>query len=189
MALGTGPQRLLELFEDKWQATRTGRGDIPDIIKRKTQGEDETLNSGVVAYRDREKVGIDHARHDTIHCYHPEANPPTSEDRGFKEEQLVETVQVDVSVTDRTDHSRPAGEQRLAAKERMVGDRGYLSSFDMPPYPGIMGEVKYILEGVRRGLDEWDTVSHDFVNVYLGNSNADVSVSVELEQIARNTVQ
>lgn len=188
MALGTSPQRLIRLFENQWQATRTGRGDLPPIVKRETQGEDEDLQDGVVVFTNREEVGIDNSRHDPIHIYHPEANPPTSQDRGFKEEQLIETVQVDVSLTDRTDHSLPPGEQRLSARQRMVGRRGDLASLSDPPYPGILGELKYILEGVRRGLDEWDKVSHDFVNLYLGNSNADVSITVELEQPARNTV-
>lgn len=189
MALGTGPQRLIDLFETEWQAARTGRADIPSVIEYNTGTEDPDLNNGVLVVRDRGEVGIDLARHDVIHCYHPEANPPASTDQGYKEERLVETVQVDVELTDRTDHSLAASDSRLSATERMVGLRGDVAAFDEPPYPGILGEVKYILETVRRGLDEWDTVSHDFVNLYLGNSNADAAVSVELEQIARNTVQ
>ena len=56
-------------------------------------------------------------------------------------------------------------------------------------YSGILGETKYILETVRRGLAEWDRVNYDPVNLYLGNSNANASIAVELEQPARNTVQ
>jgi hypothetical protein len=77
----------------------------------------------------------------------------------------------------------------LSARERMVGDRDDLSTGTGSAYSGILGEVKYILETVRRDLAEWDTVSYDMVNLYLGNSNANASFSVELEQIARNTVQ
>lgn len=186
MALGTSPQRIITLLEDNWQASRTGRDDIPPIIKRETQNENPDLNVGVLALRDREQSSWDHAKHDIIHIYHPEGNPPSSTDRGYKEEQLVETVQIDIDITDRTDQDTGT---RLSAKERMVGERGDLSGFYMPPYPGLLGETKYILETVRRGLDEWDTVSHDFANVYLGNSNATVSIIVELEQIARNTAQ
>jgi len=38
-------------------------------------------------------------------------------------------------------------------------------------------------------LDEWDVVSVDLINWFIGNSNANVSYLVELEEIARNTVQ
>lgn len=189
MALGTGPQRLQTLIESQWQATRSGRADVPDTIKATTGSEDPDLNSGVLVVRDRGDVAVDQSKHDLIHVYHPEANPPLVEDNGYAEQRIVETVQVDIDITDRTDHSRPAGDQRLSAKERMVGFRGDLASLSEPPYPGLLGETKYVLEEVRRGLDEWDTVSHDLVNVYLGNSNATVSLSVELEQIATGTVQ
>jgi len=188
MALVTGPQRLLELFEDEWQATRAGRADVPDIIKRTTQGENPNLNDGVLPVRDREEVAVDQAKHDLLHCYHPEGNPPTVTDNGFKEQNVVETVQIDLDITDRTDHALNPPDARLSARERMTGLRGDLAAFDDPPYGGIAGETVYILETVRRGLDEWDTVSYDFVNVYLGNSNATISLNVELEQIARNTV-
>lgn len=189
MALGTAPQRLVDLLETEWQASRTGRADVPEMIQYQTGSDDPALNSGVLVLRDREDPAVDMGKHDLIHCYHPEANPPNSQDRGYSEEQLVETVQIDIDITDRTDHSLPAGQQRLSARKRMVGLRGDLTDFDEPPYPGLLGETKYILETVRRGLDEWDTVSHDFVLLSLKNSNATASINVELEQIARNTVQ
>lgn len=189
MSLGTGTQRLIQLLEDEWQPTRAGRADIPDIIKHVTGSEDPKLNSGVFALRDREDSRIDQGKHDVIHAYHPEANPPQSTDNGYKEERLIETVQLDISLTDRTDHSLPQGEQRLSARDRMTGLRDDLGAGEGSDYSGILGETKYILETVRRGVAEWDTVSYDLVNLYLGNSNANASVSVELEQIARNTVQ
>jgi hypothetical protein len=187
MSLGTGPQALLTLFEDNWQATRAGRGDIPPMYD--TQQDFELQKNVVVPLRDREESGINLDIHDILHCYHPEGNPPTSTDNGYKEERLVETVQVDVVLTDRTDHSLPAGEQRLSARERMVGDRDDLGTGEGSEYSGILGEVRYILETVRRDLAEWDTVGTDMVNLYLGNSNANASFVVELEHIARNTVQ
>ena len=184
MALHTGPQRLQTLFEDNWQASRTGRADIPDVITG-----DPKRNRGVVVFRDRESVDVDHAKHDLIHCYHPEANPPSIQDQGYKEQRIVETVQVDIDLTDRTDQTLPAGQQRLSAKKRMVGLRGDLANLDEPPYGGIAGEVKYILESNRRGLAEWDRVNYDYLNTYLGNSNATISLNVELVRLAANTVQ
>jgi hypothetical protein len=187
MSLGTGPQRMVQLFTDEWQATRPGRADVPPMYD---PGVDYELQKNVVVpLRDREESGINRDVHDIIHVYHPEANPPTATDNGYREERLVETVQVDVSLTDRTDHSLAPGNQRLSARKRMVGDRDDLSTGTGSEYSGILGEVKYILETVRRDLAEWDTVRYDLVNLYLGNSNANVSFSVELEQIARNTVQ
>jgi hypothetical protein len=213
MALGTGPQRLIDLIESEWQVSRTGRADVPPVIEFQTGTENPDLNRGVLVLRDREDVAYDTAKHDLIHCYHPEANPPIVEDNGYKEQRVVETVQIDIELTDRTDHSRPQGQQRLSARERMVGlreDTGGSSGFTLggpdgatlgtenggtlgsgpdalPEYPGINGEVKYILETVRRGLAEWDKVSHNYVNMYLGNSNANASIVVELEQPAENT--
>jgi hypothetical protein len=189
MALGTAPQRLIEFIETNWQATRAGRGDVPDTINYQTGGEDPRLNEGVLVLRDRENVHIDHGKHDLIHVYHPDATAPIITDRGYKEVNEVETVQIDIELTDRTDHTLAAGDQRLSAKDRMVGDRDDLASAEDPPYPGIAGETQYLLETIRRGLDEWDKVSHTYGQYYLGNSNADVSFDVELERIARNTVQ
>jgi hypothetical protein len=189
MSLGTGPQRVIRLLENEWTETRPGRADVPPIIKHVTGSEDPTLNSGVFALRDREDSRIDQGKHDIIHVYHPEANPPQASDNGYKEEELIETVQLDISLTDRTDHTRPAGQQRLSARERMTGLRSDLGTGTGSEYSGILGETKYILETVRRGLAEWDRVSYDMVNLYLGNSNANASIAVELEQPARNTVQ
>jgi hypothetical protein len=187
MAQGTGPQRLVEYLESNWQATRAGRGDVPDTIKFQTGTEDPALNRGVLVVRDRERVAVDNGKHDLIHVYHPEAAPPVHEDNGYKEVRVVETVQVDIELTDRPDPDDAAG--RLSAEERMVGRRADVTDPDEPPYPGIWGEVRYLLETIRRGLDEWDRVAQDPVNVYLGHANANVSINVELEQIATNTVQ
>jgi hypothetical protein len=183
MALGTGPEALVDLFIDNWQQSRTGRDDVPPMYDptQKIQ-----LQKGVVVpLRNREQSGVDRGKHDILHCYHPEANPPAVTDRGYSEENVVETVQVDVDLTDRTDHS--TGE-RLSARERMVSDRGSLASTSDPPYPGVLGEVKYVLEEVRRGYREWDTVSFDVQNLYLGNSNANAAITVELERVAKDTV-
>lgn len=185
MILGHGPAKLVELIEDTYQATRSGRGDLPPIIKQQTEGADLRTNSGVVALRDRNQKGVDRGRHDTIHCYQPDANPPISEDRGYSEEQLLETVQLDIDLADRT---TPQG-VRSRANERMIGDLDDLAALEDPPYPGLAGEVKQILEGVRRGYSVWDTVSHTWTAFRLGNSAARVSFTVELEQIARDTVQ
>lgn len=183
MATGTGPERLVRLFEETWQATRTGRADVPPMYDPNTDV--ELQKNVVVPLRNREDSGVDRAKHDIIHCYHPEANAPDITDNGFDEVNELETVQVDIALTDRTDQ---ATGERLSARDRMVGDRDSLASTTDPPYGGISGEVQYILETVRRGLDEWEKVSASPVDYYLGNSNADVSWSVELEIIARNTV-
>jgi len=185
MSFGTAPQALVELFETEWQESRTGREDVPQIIKHRTGGDNPDLKDGVYPLRDRQKVGTEHQRHDYIHCYHTDAGPVSVSDQGYKEQEVIETVQVDIDLTDRTDSV--TGE-RLSAVDRMVGERGGMALGE-PPYPGIFGEVKYILETVRRGYKEWDTVSHKIVNSFLGNSNATVSLNVELERVAMNTVE
>jgi len=186
MAYGTGGEALVSLLRDNWQQSRVGRDDVPPIIG---SNDDPRTTTGVFPLRDRSDKAVDLAKHDLIHCYIPEGDPGTTEDTGYDEQRLIESVQIDIQLTDRTDHSQPQGDQRLYAKERAVGKRGSVATLGDPPYPGVVGEVQYILEKYRRGYDEWDTVSYDPLRVVLNNSNADVSYSVELEQIASNTVR
>ena len=186
MAYGTGGEALVSVLRDNWQQSRTGRDDVPPIIG---ESDDPRTTTGVYPLRDRSDKRVDLAKHDVLHCYVPEGNPGSTTDTGFDEQRQVETVQIDIQLTDRTDHSKPQGDQRLPAKERAVGDRGSVATLGEPPYPGVVGEVQYILEKVRRGFDQYDTVSYDPLRVLLNNSNADVSFTVELEQIATNTVR
>ena len=200
MSLGTGPQRLVRLLENKWQASRDGRADVPPMYDPGTPINQQ--KNVVVPLRDREQSGVNRNIHDVIHCYHPEANPPDMTDNGYREVREVETVQLDIDLTDRSVHDNPQGETRSSARERMTGLREYGNNqafpmtfdvtFQQTPsemrYRGVQGEVLYILETVRRGLSEWDRVNISPVNQYLGNSNATVSYNVELIQIARNTV-
>lgn len=186
---GLGPQALKELIEDGynghsgWQASRTGRPDVPPIAANLSGGED--ANRGVVVKANREDVSVEQSVHDLIHIYHPSADPGSRQDQGFQEERIVESVQIDIDITDRT----AADGTRLSARERMVGYEGNILSLldDGPPYPGLLGETVYVLEGVRKGLSVWDTVSWEPLDWTLKNSNATVRLQVELEQIARNT--
>ena len=169
---GRGPEQLVELLTEEWQPERPYRQAVPDVV------EDPDLESGVLIIKDRKDVHIQHSMHDVVHCYHPQASGLNVTDRGFKEQNVVENVQIDVELTDRNDAE--TGE-RLSARERMIGngtDQG-----------GIFNEVKHILESVRRGFETYDEVSHTLIRMSLRNSNADVSFDVELERIAENTVQ
>jgi len=186
---GLGPQALKELFEDGydsydgWQATRSGRPDVPPIAANEPGGED--ANRGVSVRVNREEVAVDNAVYDLIHIYHPSADPGSRQDQGFQEERIVESVQIDIDVTDRTNDDGT----RTFARERMTGYEGDILDVlnDDPPYPGLLGETIYVLEGVRKGLKIWDTVSWEPLDWTLKNSNATVRLQVELEQIARNT--
>lgn len=182
MTFGTGPQALVDLIETNWQATRAGREDVPAIVS------DPDTEFGVLVTRDRQEVRNQYAVHDLIHCYHPEASGLTFTDKGYDEEGTTEQVQIDVECTDRTD---PDTGERLNADARLVGDRdsGNFPADETPPYPGLLGETKYVLEEKRRGMNEWDVVRVDVVNLFLGSSNANVSFSVDLEHVAKNTVQ
>lgn len=193
MTFGTAPQALVTLLLDNWDPDRTGRPDVPDVIRDSNSNPsndpaDADAPGHVLIVRDREIVANNQGIHDLIHCYHPQAGGLTFTDNGYKEQNVVETVQIDIEVTDRTD---PATGERTYARDRLVGDRGdpAFPTDETAPYPGIAGEVKYILETVRRGLEEWDVVGADMVNMYLGNSDASISYSVDLEHIAANTVQ
>lgn len=179
MTYGTGPQALVDHLQTNWQASRSGRNDIPSAV---TSPESEF---GVLITHDRQRVANQHGVHDLVHCYHPQAGF-TITDNGYNEKNVVETVQIDIEVSDRTD---PESGERLLARNRMVGDRdstGFPSS-EEPPYPGVFGEVMLLLEGVRRDFEEWDVARSDVVNMHLGNSNASISYSVDLEHIAANT--
>jgi len=187
VALGTGPERLQSYIENNWAKQRTGRADVPPIIKHATGSDNPDLNTGVLVVRDRSQIFVDNAKHDLIHLYHPEAAAPVIEDNGYAEQRIVEQVQADIVLTNRPDPNDSG--VRLSAKDRIRGSRDNVADFDSAPYPGIWGETRYILETIRRGLDEWDRVKQDPINVVLKSSDAKVSINIELEQIATNTVQ
>lgn len=193
MTLGTGPQALETLLLTNWEPTRSGREDVPDVIRDgsgnpSNDPADADGPGKVLVTHDRDTVANNNAVFDLVHCYHPQAAGMTITDTGYKEKNVVETVQIDIDTTDRTD---PGTGERLSARERMVGDRdspGFPTDEDAP-YPGLFGECVYILETVRRGMDEWDVARTDVVNTALYNSEATMSLSVDLEHIAANTVQ
>jgi len=189
MALLTGPDRLIDLLQTEWTPQRAGRGDIPDVVRDSggNPSSDPTDGDGVLILKNREEVNVQQSRHDLIHCYHPEGNSPEVTDRGYDEQRIVETVQIDIDIADRTQHG-VSPPNRSGARARMVGDRADLASTSDPPYGGLSGEVQFILEGVRRGLDEWERVDYTPVGATLKNSNATVRWSVDLVQLAANTV-
>lgn len=188
MTFGTAPQALADYLLANWQASRAGRNDIPDVVRDSNNdpSNDPADGRGVLILHDREEVGANNAVHDIVHCYHPETGPLDKQDRGFDEQNVVEAVQVDIEMTDRTD---PSTGERWVAKERMVGDRdSHLSVGDSgPPYPGVFGEVNYLLENIRKGLDEWDVNRHTTLRLVLKNSNADAAIDVQMERIAATT--
>lgn len=174
---GSGAQGIRQLIRDEWQVSRSGRDDVPPIA------DPIDTNVGVAVVADRQRVGLNRAVHDIVHVYHPQANPPSRVDKGYNEEGITETVQVDVDVTDRTDQTT---DERLSARDRLVGTRD--ASNEAEDYGGILGELWYVLDSKRRGYKEWDVVRFDLVGLFLGNSNADASIHVELEIIAQDTV-
>jgi len=182
---GTGSQALVELFATEWQASRPERADIPQIVGDPDLIDasiaDYEQNKGVLVTEDRQETYQHQAAHDLIHCYHPEGVPPDKTDKGFNEVGTVETVQVDIECGDRTING-----QRSSARYRLVGDRRDSANQE---YSGIAGEVLRILETVRRDYEEWEKVAVDPVALILNNSNARMSLNVELEIIGRNTVQ
>jgi len=217
MTLFQGSQALAVYLRANWSGTRDGRPDIPDHIRDDAGDPTTSFNAatgpGVVILADRQdQVSVDRALFDPIYVYHPEADPPTTQDTGYASERQEENIQIDIELTDRND---PDTGTRLNARNRMLGNRydeqtgdgGRLNTetgfsvggnsgatlgederpSEIGPYPGVVGEVKYLLERTRRGLDEWDVARADPVNVYLGNSNANISYRVTLEKIGTNT--
>jgi hypothetical protein len=135
---GTGPQALRDLFIDEYQPQRAGRPDLPPLI------EDPATDFGVRVLADREAVNHQRATTDLIHCLHPENNPMDRVDQGFKEERVTEYVQVDISVSDRTD---PDTGERLSARERLVGTREQ----QLETYGFTLGGT----DGTTYGGDAW----------------------------------
>lgn len=189
MTYGTGPQALSDYLLDNWQQSRTGRNDVPDVIRDSNgdRSREPGDGRGVLMYYDRQQPNYNAAVHDLIHCYHPEGTGLNAEDAGHKEQRVTETVQIDIDITDRTD---PDDNSRWFARERMVGDRddaGFPTD-ESPPYPGILGEVFYLLEDTRRNFEEWDVARIQPLTVLLKHSDASVSLDVQLEHLAKNTV-
>jgi len=185
MTLGTGPQALLEVLRDGWQASRTGRPDVPPLVPKG----DERTENGVLLVRDRSDVRVQQDRHDLIHVYQPEASPGAITDTGFDSQREVETVQIDIEVTDRNDDVG----NRTLARTRMFGDINdpALAELGKPPYIGISGEVQYILETVRRGVERYpyDKITYDEIKNKTLNSSSTVKYTVDLIQLAKNTVK
>jgi len=192
MAYGTGPQALVNELQTRWTASRTGRDDVPDVVRdgngnpsSDPDDADPSADERVVILDNLSEVSVTRQVVDTVHVYHPEASPGSITDRGYKEQRVVETVQIDIDLVDRTDYDAT---ERLSAKERMVGTRAGLADTGDPPYGGIAGEVKYVLEELRRGFDEYQRVDYEPVNVSLDHADAFVAFSVDLHQLAANTV-
>lgn len=181
MTFGTGAQAMAGYLTTNWQASRTGRTDLPAAVT------DPDTEFGVHIVNDREIVAENRTVHDLIHVYHPEASGLDYQDRGYNEVQTRENLQIDIECTNRND---PDTGERLSARTRMVGDRdaaGFPTD-ETPPYPGLLGETVYLLESIRRDFEEWDVTRIQPLTIYLRNSNANASIDVELEHVAKNTV-
>jgi len=191
MTFGQGSQAVIEdLLAPNWQESRTGRPDIPDVPR---DGSGTALTDDdahrdergtVLLTSDRRVAGNNQAVQDLVHCYHPEGVGFQVEDKGFQEQGTTETVQIDIALTDRAD---PDDDTRSSARTRAVGDRSNVSFSEGGPYPGVFGEVKFLLENDRKNFQEWDVVSHDVQNFQIMNSNVAISLRVDLELIAVNT--
>src|SRR6056297_2650673 len=102
MALGTAPTALVATLQDNWQVSRTGRDDVPDVVR--DSGGDPSSDPAdvgggpVLIFPNRDEVATNHARHDLIHCYQPEANPPVRTDQGYDEQRITESVQIDIDI-------------------------------------------------------------------------------------------
>lgn len=192
MTYGTGPSAVQQILWDNWQATRSGRPDVPDLVRDgngdpSNDPQDADAPGELLVLKNREEVATNRAVVDTIHVYHPSESFGTWEDAGAQWEDVTENVQVDIDLTNRTD---PATGERVTARERMVGDRD-AASFDGEdaPYPGILGEVKYCFELVRKQYEEYDRVSVTPLGGTLENSDATVRLDVTLEILAKETVR
>lgn len=186
MTFGTGPQALRDYLDANWKVSRDFRPDIPDSTT-----EQRSAPGTVFITNDRGEIANNQNVHDLVHCYHPEAGGIEVDDKGSQEQGTIEPVRIDVETADRTD---PDTGERVNARDALVGDRGELTvpftvphHVGLPSYPGIAGEVKYLLELIRKGHEEWQRVAHDGQAVHLGNSNARFQFRVELEIIAVNT--
>jgi len=199
MTLGQGAQALAEYLGANWEAERQGRPDLPDVV-RDDAGDyspdpsDHTSQPGRVLDRPRQlrRRGSEPRRHRRHLVLPPRGRPAGLRGLRPRRTEHQETVQIDISVTD--GFNAPEG-VATSARNRMVGERGSGTSvaFEVDTYvgeayyPGLAGEVKYLLELTRRGLDEWDVSRTDMVNMVLNNSNADVSFRVTLEHVSKNT--
>jgi hypothetical protein len=189
MTFGTGAQALSDHLLDNWQQSRTGRTDVPDVVRDSGGNRSRNPNDGrgVLHYFDRTEPNVDRGLHDLVHCYHPEAGGIDWADAGFNDKTTTETVQIDIDLTDRTDGS--SGE-RLSARDRMVGNRddsGFPSD-ESAPYPGVLGETLYLLEDVRLNFEEWDVARIQPLTSTLKHANATVRLEVALEHVVTNVV-
>jgi hypothetical protein len=192
MTFGSGPQAVSDHLLDNWQVSRSGRNDVPDVLRdsgnNRIRDPQQAVDPGkVLHYYDRFEPNVNRGAWDLVHCYHPEAGGIDWADSGFNEKTTTETIQIDLETVDRRD---PSDDTRARARERMVGDRddaGFPSD-ESPPYPGILGETLYLLEDVRRNFNEWDVARIQPLTVNLKHSECVVRLEVALEHVVTNVV-
>jgi len=183
-AFGIAAQELRDYLADNWQATRPDRPDIPEATT-----DHRSQRGTVFITNDRSQVNINKGVHDLVHIYHQGTDPVDVEDRGFKEQNVKEHLQIDMEAADWSD---PDTGQRSKGRYRLtvdIDDPDFVKTTSKPNYPGELGEMKYLLESVRLGLNEWDVTDHTVVELEHLNSLSFAKIIVTLEHISANTNQ
>lgn len=154
------------LLEDEWEPAIPGRTtDVPDIVASTDDG------TGVIVLQDDSSVRERLSTHDVINVQNVD-NAYIM--RGKDSEEIVDTVQIDIRISDR---DIDADGLRESVRARMLGERD--AANDADTLGGLRGEVRRILNGITKGWQEYDEVDYDSTIQYIRNTDARVTFTVE----------
>lgn len=171
----TAGDAIATLLSNEWQPQVPGRDNIPDTVASPEKG------TGVLIVQNNQNLRERTNTHDIVHVQHVDK---AIQDKGSNSEKVVDTVQIDVVLSDR---DTDGDSVRESAVDRLVGTRN--QGNEGPSLGGIAGEIKRILNGIRKGFKEWDVSSHSVDQLQLLNTNARATFTLELEIIERNVEQ
>lgn len=169
----TAGETFRNLIRDNWEPFAPGRRhSLPELRV------DPDTGSGVIVQKNLDDLRNRLQVHDVIQVRHLGRSYT---DKGFDEEGVTDELQVDIRAADRDtdgDGVRDDSETRVL---------GALDRDDEPSVlGGLEGEVKRILNTVRRGHKHYDKVTHDVLDIDIQNTDVRVVMQIEAEVIARN---
>lgn len=171
----TAAEATQTLLKDEWEPSVPGRADVPTVVENAEDG------PGVLISRSNNQVRTRLNVHDHIEV---EFVGRTVEDTGSQSERVTDTVQITIRISDR---DTDGDELREGTEARMFGTRD--ANNDGPTLGGLAGEVKRILNGIRKGFEEWDYSTHTIDEMWLRNTDARAVFTLELIIVERDVQQ
>jgi hypothetical protein len=172
----TAAEAIATYLSDEWETDVPGRHTpIPDVVADQESGTGVLIRENMSTIRDKLNT------HDVVNVQHVDRS---IQERGSKSEKVVDQVQIDVRMADRDVDGDGI---RESATDRAWGTRD--ANNDRPELGGVAGEVKRLLNDIRKGFKEYDKAPHGIDRLELRNTDARITFTVELTIIERDVQQ